>query len=754
MSAAIDPGRRRLLIASSALAGGLLVGCSDNRPAARLGKASQLVPEVGKVALNGWVRVGTDGSVSVAVPRAEMGQGVHSALAMLVAEELDADWSRVGVEQAPLEQSYANTALFLNLVPVQPDDDGTVARLVRATAERVGYALSLQVTGGSSSVRDAWEPMRLAGATARALLLQAAAQQWQVPLNECNTEPGRVVHAGTGRRLGYGELAKAAADQSPPAEVLFRDPARYRLIGQRTPRLDVPAKIDGSAHFGIDVRLPGMLYASIRQAPVPGAKLKSFDGSEALKLRGVQQVLAVGNGVVVVADSWWRANRALDAVKLDYELGPNAGLDSAAISAQFRHDMSEARGFSFRSVGDAPAALAAAARKIEATYEVPFLAHATMEPMNCVAQVKDGRVGVWTGTQVATLARWKAAQVAGVDTHQVDLHIQYLGGGFGRRLETDMVEQAVAVALKTGGQPVKLLWSREEDTRHDMYRPAALSQFTAALDAQGRPTALINKVVAPSIGLDTFSRLLPWAAADIPDKNQIEGAFDLPYAIDHLSVRQVRSRTPVPVGSWRSVGHSYNAFFIESFIDELAHAAGKDPLIFRRDLLAQHPRHRAVLDLAADRAGWGRPLVAGRARGVALHESFGSICAQVAEVSMAGDELRVHRVVCAIDCGVVVNPDTVEAQMQSGIVYGLTAALFGAITLKEGRVEQSSFHDYPMLRMAQMPLIETHIVPSLASPGGVGEPGTPPIAPAVANALFALNGQRLRSLPLRPAKPS
>ncbi|RZT97724.1 xanthine dehydrogenase family protein molybdopterin-binding subunit [Rivibacter subsaxonicus] len=750
MSAPRDPVRRRLLIAGSALAGGLIVGCADNRPAARVGKPGQLAPEAGKVALNGWVRVGTDGSVSVAVPRAEMGQGVHSALAMLVAEELDANWSRVSVEQAPLEQSYANTALFLNLVPLQPDDDSATARMVRASAERVGYALSLQVTGGSSSVRDAWEPMRLAGATARALLLQAAAQKWQVPLSECSTQPGAVLHVSTGRRLGYGELAAAAATQSPPAEVLFRDPARYRLIGKPTPRLDVPAKVDGSAGFGIDVRLPDMLYASIRQAPVFGAKLKSFDGAEALKLRGVQQVLAVGNGVVVVADSWWRANRALDAVKVEYDEGPNAGLDSAAISAQFRRDLDAASGFSFRSVGDAAAALAAATRKVEATYEVPFLAHATMEPMSCVAQVRDGRVGVWTGTQVATLARWKAAQVAEVATDKVDLHITYLGGGFGRRLETDMVEQAVAVALKTGGKPVKLLWSREEDTRHDMYRPAALSKFSAALDPQGRPTAWLNKVVAPSVGLDTFARLLPWAAADAPDKNQIEGAFDLPYAIDNLNVRQIRSRTPVPVGSWRSVGHSYNAFFTESFVDELAHAAGKDPLAFRRELLTRHPRHRAVLDLAAAKAGWGMPLAAGRARGVALHESFGSICAQVVEVSLEGGALRVHRVVCAIDCGVVVNPDTVEAQMQSAIVFGLTAALFGAITLKDGRVEQGSFNDYPMLQMAQMPLIETHLVPSTAAPGGVGEPGTPPIAPAVANALFALNGQRLRTLPLRP----
>ena len=492
-----------------------------------------------------------------------------------------------------------------------------------------------------------------------------------------------------------------------------------------------------------------MVYAAIRQAPVFGATLKSFDGAEALKLRGVQQVIAVGNAVVVVADSWWRASKALDAVKISYDEGPNAGLDSAAISAQFKRDLAEQSGLAFRNVGDAQKVLASSTRKIDATYEVPFLAHATLEPMNCVAQFKDGRLGLWTGTQAASLVRWKAAKVADIKTEQVDLHLSYLGGGFGRRFETDMVEQAVAVALKTSGKPVKLLWSREEDTRHDMYRPAALAQFAAALDGNGKPLAWFNKVVAPSVGLGTFERLLPWAAADSPDKNQIEGAFDLPYAIDHLEVRQVRSRTPVPVGYWRSVGHSYNAFFTESFVDELAHAAGKDPLAFRRELLTRHPRHRAVLDLAAAKAGWGMPLAAGRGRGIALHESFGSICAQVAEVTLEDGRLRVQRVVCAIDCGIVINPDTVEAQMQSAIVFGLTAALFGAITLKAGRIEQGSFNDYPLLSMAQTPRIETHIVASAEPPGGVGEPGTPPIAPAVANALFALNGQRLRSLPLK-----
>ena len=742
--------RRHLLIAGvAAAAGGLVVGCGAPTARDRLGKAALPQGPQDPVALNGWVRIAPDGRITVAVPRAEMGQGVLTSLPMLLAEELDARWDDVHVEHAPVAGIYANQALLLNVLPFGADDDGLVARLARSSIQRVGHALHLQVTGGSSSVRDAWEPLRLAGAAARAMLVQAAAKRWAVEPGACRVEAGQVLHPGNGSRLGFGELAREAAALSPPSEVPFKDPARYQLIGRAVPRKDVPSKVDGSAVFGIDVKLPDLLHAAVAQAPVFGADIASFDAAEALAMRGVHKVLRIPGAVVVVADRWWRARQALATVKIQYTATPHDRLSSKDIATGLQQALDEHSGMAFTQRGDAQGALEKAAKVIEARYWAPYLAHAAMEPINCTARVKAGQVEVWASTQVPSLAKWRASQVAGVDMDQVTLHLPLLGGGFGRRLEVDMVEQAVAVAQQLDGRPVKLLWSREEDTQHDMYRPAALSVFRAALDAQGRVTAWHNRVAAQSVSRGAMERLLPWAASDAPDKNQIEGAFDIPYGFEHIEVRQVRTQAHVPVGSWRSVGHSYNAFFTESFIDELAHAARQDPCAYRRGLLGARPRHKAVLEMVAAKAGWGTPLPPGRARGIALHESFGSICAQVAEVSWHEGAVRVHRVVCAIDCGVVVNPDTVEAQMQSGIVFGLSAALFGEITVAEGRVEQSSFHDQEVLKMAQMPVIETHIMRNTHAPGGVGEPATPPIAPAVCNALFALTGQRVRSLPIR-----
>ena len=743
--------RRHLLIAGAVVAagGGLVVGFSAPTPESRLGQGRLFDPQHGQVGLNGWVKITPDDRVVVAMPRSEMGQGVQTALAMLVADELDADWAQVSTEQAPIARIYANTALLTNILPLLPDDDGLLARAARASVQRLGWLLSLQVTGGSSSVRDAWEPMRLAGASARAMLVEAAARRWGVKASDCKVENGVVRHPASGRQARFGELAQAAGALDVPTDVALKSPAEWRLIGKPVSRNDLAGKVNGQAVFGIDVRLPGMLYAALRHAPTFGGKVKGFDATPVKAMRGVKDVLALGNAaVVVVADSWWRAQQALKALKVEFDAGPNAALDSALISAQLRRDLDAGSSSGFRSVGDADAVLQRAAKRIDAVYEVPFLAHATMEPINCVAQVKDGRVTVWNSTQVPSLARWRAARVAGVDDDAVTLHVTYLGGGFGRRLEFDMVEQAVAIAMKTGGAPVKLVWSREEDLQHDMYRPAAMASFSAALDERGKPLAWLNRVAAPSVGLATTERLLPALAMDMPDKNQIEGAFELPYAIPNLSVRQIRTKTPVPVGSWRSVGHSYNAFFTESFVDELAHAAGQDPYEYRRSLLSLHPRQQAVLELAAHEAGWDQVPAPGRARGIALHESFGSTVAEVAEVSVENGVPRVHRVVCAVDCGSVVNPDIVKAQMQSAIVFGLSAALYGRITLKGGRVEQANFPDYDVVRMAQMPKIEVHIVPSTEPPGGVGEPGTPPIAPALTNALFALTGRRLRSLPI------
>ena len=747
--------RRLFLIAGAVGTGGLLVGLGAPKAQDRLGAPDSLPAHQGEVGLNGWVKIDANGLVTVAVPRAEMGQGVMTALPMLLVEELGARWEDVRVEPAPVAQIYANQAMMLNVLPFGAEEDGLLARMARASMQRIGHVLHLQITGGSSSIRDAWEPLRLAGATARLMLAEAAARRWGVPASACRVEAGQVWHPTSGAHLGFGELAPEAAKLTPPDEVRLKDPSAYRLIGKPMPRHDVPAKVNGSAVYGIDVRMPGLLYAAIAQPPVFGAKVASLDAGAAEKMRGVRQVLNLPQGVVVVADSWWRAKQALAQVKVAYAATPDDQVSSADIVKRFKTALANESGLAFKNQGDASSALSQAAKVIEASYWAPYLAHSAMEPINCTARVKDGQVELWLGTQSPSLATWRAAQVAGVDTKQVTLHQLMLGGGFGRRLEVDMVVQAVSIAMQMPGQAVKLLWTREEDTQHDMYRPAAMSVFKAGLDRQGQVTAWQNRLAAQSMGRDAIKRLLPWAASDTPDTNHIEGAFDLPYAFEHIEVRQVRTQAHVPVGSWRSVGHSYNAFFVESFIDELAHATGQDPLAYRRSLLQAHPRHRAVLELAASKAGWGQPRPAGRALGLALHESYETVCAQVAEVSVQDGALKVHRVVCAIDCGVVVNPDTVEAQVQGAIVYGLSAALFGEITLAQGRVEQSSFPNYDALRLAGMPLIETHIVPSTHAPGGVGEPGTPPIAPAVTNALFALTGQRIRALPIRlEAKPS
>ncbi len=760
--AAVDPSRRRFLLAGAALTGGLLVGCGAPTPEDRLGGPDVLPVREGHVALNGWVRIATDGTVTVAVPRAEMGQGVFTALPLLLAEELDADWDDVRAEPAPVDRIYANQAMMLNALPFGVEEDGWLVRAGSAVLERLGSVLSLQATGGSSSIRDAWGPLRVAGATARAMLVQVAAQRWQVDASACRTEAGRVIHPDGQRKLGYGELAADAAKLAPPEHVRLKDPKRFRLIGRAAPRQDIPAKVNGSAVFGIDVRVPGMVCASLIQAPVFGADVESFDGSEALKQRGILQVVRIPHAVAVIADSWWRAKQARELVKVQWSATPHDAYTSQDLARAADEALREGFGMPYVMRGDAEgrieqareasgkAAKATGPRVIEARYHAPHLSHAALEPINCTARVHEGRVELWVSTQVASLARWRAAQVAGIDAEQVTLHLPLVGGGFGRRLEVDMLEQAVRLAMQTQGKPVKMVWTREEDTQHDFYRPAAWADFRAALDEQGRAIAWHNRVAAqPPTNMATV-RLLPWASSKLPDKSQIEGAFDVPYAIEHMKVQQLQLESPVPVGFWRSVGHSYNAFFTECFADELAHAEGTDPVAWRRARLGNQPRHRAVLDEVARRAGWGTPLPAGRARGVALQGSFGSICAQVVEASLEGGEVRVHRVTCVIYCGVVVHPDTVIAQMQGSVVFALTAALFGGVTVAEGRVQQSSFPDQPLLSLARTPRIDVHLLPSAHPPGGVGEPGVPPLAPALANALFELTGERLRSLPLRP----
>ncbi|HWG54567.1 MAG TPA: xanthine dehydrogenase family protein molybdopterin-binding subunit [Gemmatimonadaceae bacterium] len=666
---------------------------------------------------NGWVHIGIDGIVTITVDKSEMGQGVNTSYPMLVAEELDADFAQVRVGAAP-----ENPAGW---------------------TRRMG-------TGGSSSVRSSYDTLRKAGATARAMLVAAAARQWGVEAATCRTEKGTVIHAATGRALAYGALASRAGSLPVPADAPLKDPKDFRILGTRVRRLDTPVKVNGTARFGIDTRLPGMLYASIERSPAFGGSITRVDDSRARSMPGVKRVVQLAavksarseRAVAVVADSYWHALSARRALHIEWNDGPNGSLDSAAISARLAQ-LAEQAGLPARTEGDAGAAMQGAAKTIEAVYEVPYLAHATMEPMNCTAHVRATGCDVWAPTQGQSGAQAVAAEVAEMPPEQVRVHTTYLGGGFGRRSETDFVAEAVQLS-KVMGAPVQVIDIREDDVRHDFYRPTTYNRFAAGFDASGNPVAWTHRIVGASIAT---SKGRP--PRDGIDGSLVEGAANVPYEIPNILVEQTIADLPIPLGYWRSVGSSHNAYLTECFVDEVARAAGKDPYEFRRALLAKHPRHLGVLELAAQKAGWGTPLPAGRTRGIAVAESFGSYVAEVAEVSLDGKGMpRVHHVVCAVDCGPVVNPDTIEAQMQSGIVYGLTAALYGDITIERGRVLQGNFNDYPMLRMKEMPKVDVYIVPSTEKQGGIGEPGTPPIAPAVCNAIFAATGVPVRRLPI------
>jgi isoquinoline 1-oxidoreductase beta subunit len=746
-------GRRRFLLGSLAASGALVVGWSLMPPRQRLRTASPLAVEAGAVALNGWVAIAPDGTISVVVPRSEMGQGVNTALPMLLAEELDAPLANVRISQAPIDKIFGNLTVLRESLPFHPDDSGSLAQGVRWVMSKVGRELGLMFTGGSTSVKDAWMPMREAGAVARAMLLRAAAETWKLDAARLSTRDGFVLHPD-GRRLGYGELAARAASVGAdiePGDVRLKSPSEFRLIGQPVPRRDSPAKVNGTALFGIDARVPGMLYAAVRMAPVVGAGVASFDAAKAMALPGVVKVVDVssalpefsgaGAGVAVVAKTWWQAKQAAASLPVTWSASPHAALSSEAIFKDFAKLLDSESGHTYFESGSQDVQ---GARSIEAEYRAPFLAHATMEPVNCTAQLKDGKLKLWASTQVPSVAVEVAARVAGVDRADVSLDLMLLGGGFGRRLETDMVAQAAAIAKALPGQAVQLIWTREDDIAHDVYRPQALARFAAKLDANGQVLAWDNKSVSGAIGHQYFPRNLGLPGMG-PDKTTAEGEYDMQYAIPNRRIAHVIADSPVAIGYWRSVGHSHNAFFKEGFLDEVAHAAGKDGVVLRRELLRDHPRHLAVLEAALLKAG---SAPAGRAHGVALHQSFGSIVAQVAEVSVADKQIRVHRVVCAVDCGIVVNPNIVAQQVESSVVFGLSAALGGEITLKDGRVQQGNFGDYPVLRMHEAPLVETVIVPSMEPPEGMGEPAVPPVAPAVANAVFKLTGQRLRALPL------
>jgi isoquinoline 1-oxidoreductase beta subunit len=753
--------RRRFLLGGLAASGALVVGWGLQPPRQRLRGASPLAVEAGAVALNGWVAIAPDGIVSVVVPRSEMGQGVNTALPMLLAEELDAALANVRISQAPIDKIFGNLTVMRDTLPFHPDDRGSVKQGVQWVMGKVGRELGIMFTGGSSSVKDAWGPMREAGAVARAMLVRAAAEQWKAEATRLSTRDGFVLHPD-GRRLGYGELAARAASVGAgiePGDVRLKTPKEFRLIGQPVPRRDSPAKVNGSALFGIDARVPGMLYAAVKMAPVVGAGVASFDAAKAMAMPGVVKVVDVsaalpqysgaGAGVAVVAKTWWQAKQAAAALPVTWSASPHAALSSEAIFAAFAKLLDSESGFTYFESGAQD--VQGAARTVQAEYRAPFLAHATMEPVNCTAQLKGGKLKLWSSTQVPSVAVDTAARVAGLDRADVAIDVMLLGGGFGRRLETDMVAQVVAIAKALDGQPVQLIWTREDDIQHDVYRPQALARFSAKLDAHGKVLAWDNKSVSGAIGHQYFPRALGLPGLG-PDKTTAEGEYDMQYAVANRRIAHVIADSAVPIGYWRSVGHSHNAFFKEGFLDEVAHAAGKDPVLLRRELLRDHPRHLAVLEAALKRAG---DVPEGRAHGVAVHQSFGSIVAQVAEVSVLGAgkdaQIRVHRVVCAVDCGIVVNPNIVAQQVESAVVFGLSAALGGEITLKDGSVVQTNFGDYPVLRMNEAPLVETVIIPSMEPPEGMGEPAVPPVAPAVAGAVFKLTGQRLRSLPLRLA---
>lgn len=751
--------RRTFIFATLAASAAVVVGWGMLPPRQRLRTSQPLPGSPQEVVLNGWIKLTPEGTAVLAMPRSEMGQGVHTALAMLMAEELDCGWDKVRIEQSPIDKIYGNVLGLAEGVPFRPQDDGTVARGSRWLMLKTMRELGFMMTGGSATIRDLWQPVREAAAMTRAALTGAAATKWGTTPDRISIADG-VLQAQDGRRISLGEaVAQWGGKIVPVDDYPLKSPGQFRLIGQPVPRIDTSAKVDGSAVFAMDIARPGILSAVVLLAPVRGGSVRSLDPTQAMASPGVSHVVQFSplngssGGVAVLAPSYWQAFTGLSKTTVEWEAGPLAALSSETLAAQLTQALDGDDGYSFWKQGDVDLAFADSSGQIQAEYSAPYLAHATMEPMTCAIEFKDGAATLWVPTQAPDFARAAAADVLGIEKEKVRVVVTYLGGGFGRRLEVDFVAQAAAIAKEVPGKAVRMIWSREDDMRHDFYRPACLSRFHAGFDRTGNVVAWRNVSAGPAIAPNFLPRAggIPSVG---PDKTVAEGAFDQSYVFPNAHVAHVTVDTLVPVGFWRAVGHSHQAFFKESFLDECAHAQKVDPVTYRARLLAQRPGHLAVLGLAASKSGWGTtpaPAADGApvARGIALHESYGAIVAQVAEVSVDADKtLRVHRVVCAIDCGQVVNPNIVRQQMESAVVFGLSAALHGRIDFKDGQVQQSNFHDYPVLRMGQCPQIETHIVPSTEAPEGVGEPGLPPIAPAVANAVFVLTGQRLRQLPL------
>jgi isoquinoline 1-oxidoreductase subunit beta len=702
--------RRMLLKTGLASGGGLLL--SLRVP----GLSAQAAAPSGDFVPNAFIRIAPSGRITLTMPYVEMGQGTYTAIPMLIAEELEVELGQVVLEHAP------------------PDE------------KRYGNALlgGVQATGGSTTIRAVWQPLRQAGATARTMLVTAAARRWNVDAASCRAEKGAVIHAASRRKLGYGALAEAAAALPVPEKVALKQPEDFKLIGTPAKRLDSAAKVNGSAVFGIDVRPTGVKIATLAQSPVFGGRLKSVDDRKAKAIRGVRQIVRLDDAVAVVADHMGAARKGLAALVIAWDDGPHAALNTEAIARDYAAAL-ENPGAVAETRGDVESAMAAAVTKVTAQYQVPFLAHAALEPMNCTVHVRKDACEVWVGNQVLARAQATAAAVTGLPLDKVTVHNHLIGGGFGRRLEIDGVTRAVQIAKQVDG-PVKLVWTREEDIQHDMYRPFFSDSFAAGLDDKGLPVAWRHRFAGSSV----MARWLPPAFNKGIDPETIDGAVHLAYTLPNFHVEYIRKEPPgIPTAFWRSVGPSHSVFVVESFMDELAAAAKRDPVDYRRALLDNAPRARAVLDLAAEKAGWGRPLPKGVGRGVSLQFVFGSYMAQVAEVEVAKDgSVRVMRVVCAVDCGSIVNPDTIEAQVQGAAIFGISAVLHGEITLKNGRVEQGNFDDYQVLRINEAPTIEVHIVRNNEAPGGMGEPGTSAIMPAVANAIFAATGKRLRRLPV------
>jgi isoquinoline 1-oxidoreductase beta subunit len=714
MSTAINPSRRRFLQGSAAVGGGLVVGFHIPSVLAQgVSAAPAATPEI-----NAWVVVRPDDLVVIRYARSEMGQGSMTSAAQLVAEELGADWTKVRVEYASTNEQVRRKRPWGDMAAV-----------------------------GSRTIRQSQDYLRKGGAAARAMLVTAAANQWKVPAGECSAAGGVIVHIPTGRRLSFGQVANAAAKLEPPKEVALKDPKAWTIAGKSIPRVDIPYIVTGRIRYGIDAQAPGMVYAAIAQCPVFGGKVKAYDASRIQGRRGILKTMTIDDGaaVVVVADNWWRANEALKALPITWDDGGNGAVSSASIMAFLRAGFDEPTVPVARRNGDVDQALASAAKVVEAEYFTPFQAHATMEPQTCTVLVKDGRVDVWTSTQNAEATHATAANVAGVPLENVYVHRMQLGGGFGRRGAQDYTRQATQIAKSMPGVPVKLLWTREEDLQHDLYRPASLIRLKGGLDAAGNPVALWTRIAAPSI----IATLLKLPLREGIDPQAVAAFGDLPFAIPNVRVEYAQRNPHVPVGFWRTVGHSQNPFVRECFLDEMAHAAGRDPFELRRALLANAKRDLGILEATARVAGWGKPLPAGVHRGIAETEAYGSYTACVAEVSgNARGEIAIHRIVVGLDCGYVVNPDNVIAQIQGSVVYALTALFWGEITIKDGRVEQSNFHDFRLMRLAEMPKVEVVLAPTGGFWGGVGEPANAPVAPAVCNAIFAATGKRVRSNPL------